>query len=196
MSDSWLSRVLAAARRPAALPAPVPSPPEEAALEYASTLLAEARSEVDRADNKAQILLAGAGIGGGALAGGLLARSWSPLELAASVQWLWWIGLAAGAGGIGLLGSVVYPRGSRRGAATGGSTVEYFGDAAEYGTDAELGAAIGRSAAARLELTVSQLRQVSLIVALKYRAVAGSMWLLVAALGCCGGAVLLDRLVR
>ncbi|SCF75614.1 hypothetical protein GA0115259_102105 [Streptomyces sp. MnatMP-M17] len=58
MPDSWLSRVLAAVRRPAALPAPVPSPPEEAALEYASTLLAEARSEVDRADNKAQILLA------------------------------------------------------------------------------------------------------------------------------------------
>ncbi|MYZ35454.1 MULTISPECIES: hypothetical protein [unclassified Streptomyces] len=74
--------------------------------------------------------------------------------------------------------------------------MEYFGDAAEYGTDAELGAAIGRSATARLELTISQLRQVSLIVALKYRAVAGSMWLLVAALGCCGGAVLLDRLVR
>ncbi|WP_405983610.1 Pycsar system effector family protein [Streptomyces sp. NBC_00872] len=195
MADSWLFRVLAAVRRPVGLPAPVPPPPEEAALEYASVLLAEARSEVDRADNKAQILLAGAGIGGGALAGGLLARSWSPLELVASVQWLWWAGLAAGAGGIGLLGTVVYPRRSRRGA-TGGSTVEYFGDAAGFGTDAELGAAIDRSAAARLKLTVSQLRQVSLIVSVKYRAVAGAMWLLVAALACCGGAVVLDRLVR
>lgn len=161
-------------------------------LEYATQLLAEARSEVDRADNKAQILLAGAGVGAGALAGGLLAGSWSPRSLDASVQWLWWLGFAAAACGVGLLARAVYPRGARPGGARPVTRVEYFMDAARFSTEGELVAGLRRSADERLAATASQLRLVSAIVTLKYRAVAWGMWMFTVAVVCCTAAVLLD----
>ncbi|MFJ8112667.1 Pycsar system effector family protein [Streptomyces sp. NPDC096132] len=159
-------------------------------LEYATQLLAEARNEVDRADNKAQILLAGAGVGAGALAGGLLAGSWSPRSLDATVEWLWWLGFAVAACGVGMLARAVYPRGAYGSRPV--TRVEYFMDAARFSSERELIAELRRSADERLEATANQLRLVSAIVTLKYRAVAWAMWLFTVALVCCTAAVFLD----
>ncbi|MBC7271128.1 MAG: hypothetical protein H5T76_20850 [Streptomyces sp.] len=168
---------------------------DERALEYALALLAEARSEIDRADNKAQILLAGAGIGAGALAGGLLAGSWSPRSLHASVQWLWWLGFGAGGAGVGMLARAVYPRRSRFARVRPVASVDYFMDAAAFTSDEELVAALRRSTDRRLEAAAGQLRLVSGIAAVKYRAVASAMWLLCAAVVACAAAVACDAWV-
>ncbi|MDT3396031.1 DUF5706 domain-containing protein [Streptomyces sp. B1866] len=193
MASSWLIAA-AALLGCRTCGSPEPHGADRAALEHAAALLAEAHAEVERADNKAQILLAAVGVAAGALAGGVFAGSWSPFSLGLAVQWLWWLGLAVGAVGTGLLAGAVYPRPLRRHGADPEALVGYFGDALHFPSDEELADAVRRSAASRLELTVNQLRQVSTIVTVKYRAVARGMWCVAAALAGCGAAMLLDRI--
>ena len=57
-------------------------------------MLAEARAEVNAADQKASLVLAALGVGFGAVVGGLLARDWEPSDLTGFGEVLWWIGAA------------------------------------------------------------------------------------------------------
>ena len=101
----------------------------EAASKVGGAILAETRAEIDRADQKASILLAGVGVAIGAILAGLIPAHWSPSDLGSPWQWIWWLGVAATAVGIVFLLAAVYPR-------IGGKPVSkqlnYFGDACEY----------------------------------------------------------------
>jgi Pycsar effector protein len=141
---------------------------DEAALLYAISMLNNTRQEIDRADAKASIMLAASGIAAGALLAGLIAGSWTPLELHEAVQWVWWLGLAESAIGICCLALTVYPRERKNGSGIP-LTVAYYGDVLSYPTTAHLVAALNRSAETNIERIADQLRQVSWIVSHKYR---------------------------
>jgi hypothetical protein len=153
---------------------------DEATLVYATSLLANAREEINRADAKASILLAATGVVASALLAGLIAGKWTPLELQVAVQWVWWLGLAEAAVGIWFLAMAVYPR-ERKNDSDMPGTVAYYGDVAAYPTTARLVEALNRSAETNIERIADQLRSVSWIVSHKYRLVRRGMRLLVLA---------------
>lgn len=168
---------------------------ESATELYAATLLAEVREEVDRADGKAQTGLAAAGVAIGALLAGLTAGRWSPLKLSTSVQWLWWVGVAAAACGLWCLASAVYPRERSRESGNSG-IVAYFGDAVRFESATQLAEALSLSATAGLVRLADQIRRVSMIVDRKYRLVCAGMWLMFAAAACCSASLIVDILLR
>jgi MFS family permease len=148
--------------------------PDEAALLYATSLLDNAREEIDRADAKASILLAASGVVVGALLAGLIAGSWTPLKLQAAVQWAWWLGLVESAIGIWCLALAVYPR-ERKDDSEIPGTVAYYRDVLAYSTNIQLVAALNRSAETNIDRIADQLRNVSWIVSSKYKLIRWGM---------------------
>lgn len=57
--------------------------------EYARDLLDDTQEELVRADSKAALILAAAGVAFGALLAGLLSRDWEPFALDNRVEWAW-----------------------------------------------------------------------------------------------------------
>lgn len=148
-------------------------------------MLAAAREELVRADNKASLLLASAGLAVGALIAGLISRDWSPFALENRIEWLWWAGAGAAAYGLGCLGSAVYPRTRRRGPVPG--VVAFFGDVNSYASRprAELVEALRRSAEREQDRFVDQLVQISDIARRKYARLRHAMWALPLAAALC-----------
>lgn len=60
---------------------------EPTELKLAMQILGEAREELARADGKAGLLLAAAGVVVGALLAGLLAKDWDPTSLHDRIEW-------------------------------------------------------------------------------------------------------------
>jgi pycsar effector protein len=162
---------------------------------YAAMLLVETREEIDRADFKASVLLAGVGVATGTLLAGLLEGSWTPWMLPGYVQWIWWVGVAAGSAGIWSLARAVYPRIRRHGEALP-EFVGYFGDILAFRDAEDLITALRDSTEVRISLIADQLVQVSIIVDRKYRMVRVGMWLLLVAILSCSTALFLETLVR
>jgi hypothetical protein len=152
----------------------MPGRSPDATLLYSISLLSNAKEEIDRADAKASILLAASGVVVGALLAGLIAGSWTPLELQASVQWAWWLGLVESAAAIWCLALAVYPR-ERKGGPEIPGTVTYYRDVLAYPTTVQLVAALHRSAEANIDRISDQLRNVSSIVSRKYRLIRWGM---------------------
>ncbi|WP_326824622.1 Pycsar system effector family protein [Streptosporangium sp. NBC_01756] len=168
---------------------------EEDACSYGAQLLSEAREELNRADAKAQVLLGVVGLGLGAIAGGLLAGSWSPFSLSNEVEWLWWVGSAAALSTLLCLARAVYPRTARRGATDSG-TVTYFADVLRFDSAEAVAEALMRSSTLDLARVSDQLRQVSGIVSHKYRLVRWGFWLLLIAIVAMISAFLINIILR
>jgi hypothetical protein len=162
---------------------------EDDACAYGTQLLQEARDELNRADAKAQVLLGIVGIGLGAIAGGLLAGSWSPFELSDAVEWLWWIGTAAALASVVTLAGAVYPRLDRR---ERSGTVMYYADVLGYESAAAVSRALMRSSRLDLERTSDQLYRVSWILGRKYRLIRWGFWFLLVGIAATVSAVLID----
>jgi hypothetical protein len=73
-------------------------------------MLAEAREDVAKADQKASTVLAGLGVGVGAVIGGFLAGNWRPTELEIAAMFLWWAGAVAVMAAMGCAAFAVWPR--------------------------------------------------------------------------------------
>lgn len=73
-------------------------------------IILDCRHEIERADAKAEILLAMLGVALGALVAGLLGSSWSPTQIGDPARWIWWLGSIALFVAGGLLIAAVYPR--------------------------------------------------------------------------------------
>jgi hypothetical protein len=151
--------------------------PEHLVLAYTERLLAETRDEIGRADQKASILLSVTGVGVVVLVG-LLTGQWSPTELAAAIQWLWWLGGVGLVTAITLLAAAVMPRIGHRGDP---STVTFFGHVVRLTDRQRLVEHLTRSAATPLDRAVDQLVLLSRIVIRKYRYTQIAMWLLAGA---------------
>jgi len=132
--------------------------------DFAARLLDETRAEITRADTKASILLAGAGV---ALAGSAGAFANSNLTLTGergAVQVLAVAAVVLVMLGIFALGTAVFPT---IGKATPGEA-NYFMDHKQYKTDAELRAVVERYALDPATRHIHQVHQLSPIVYAKY----------------------------
>jgi hypothetical protein len=157
---------------------------DDAAREYAATLLAEARDELQRADQKASILLAAAGVAIGTVLAGILSAGWSPSLLRSPWDVLWEAGAVATLGGIGALIWAIYPRTTH--GRNDDSRLFYFGQAGNTESVADLERELRKSSGSHFERSADQLWRVSRVVNTKYRAVRWGVRLLVL-----GGALIL-----
>jgi hypothetical protein len=180
--------------RPLASPQALGREADTAAKTYAVALLEETREEVDRADRKAQVLLASTGVVIAVLFGVLNAGRWSPFRLDVTVQWLWWIGLGEAVLGVWAMAASIFPRTGRRGQKNN-EHIYYFGDVLKQRTSGDLVAALRRSANSDLERLADQIRQVSLTAHRKYRLIQTAMWLLLASLICGSSSVILSAVL-
>jgi hypothetical protein len=133
--------------------------------EFCAQLLDETRHEIDRADAKASILLAGSGVAAGALVAGMASGDLDPTHARGLVQFACLVALALVIVGIIFLGTAVYPR--IQGAAIG--RARYFMDHAQYETVRDLRTAISKEAADPEGRHVQQLLHLSKIARRKYR---------------------------
>lgn len=133
--------------------------------EFCDRLLDETRHEIDRADAKASILLAGSGVAAGVLVAGLISGDLDARHASGAVQVACVVTLVLVLGGVGLLGAAVYPRVQRAVA----GRARYFMDHAQYETVGDLRRAIGKEAGDADGRHVQQLLDLSKIARRKYR---------------------------
>jgi Family of unknown function (DUF5706) len=151
---------------------------------YAERVLTWGREELNRADTKASILLAGSIAVVAAVIAGVVAGGWSPTMLTGWREPLWWAGTAAASVAVLLLAAAIYPRTKRRGGQH--SVIAFYGDVVRLTDRTVLLAALERSARRDVDRLIDQIYQVSRIVKRKYRLLALGMWaLLASATGCC-----------
>jgi hypothetical protein len=98
---------------------------------YRAALLAETREELQKADNKASILLAASGIALSALGSAFAAGTWSPSHLANGDARLWsWISISLALVGLFFIGMAVKPRLHPK--ETEREALHYFGDIQKF----------------------------------------------------------------
>jgi hypothetical protein len=138
-----------------------------AAAGYARELIRVTIEEIGRADAKAGILFAGAGVVLGAAASVLVAdpARFSGLPLRLGIPLL--IALGCTAVALAALGAAAYPRGARRHAPSA-CHVTYFGDVIRTTDDSRLREALRSAPDSAVEDLARQLRQLSLIAYRKY----------------------------
>jgi Family of unknown function (DUF5706) len=159
--------------------------------DYARRLLDETRDEITRADGKASILLAGAGVAA-AVAGGAFASADLTLSGERGVVQVFCVGAAVLLIlGIGAFGFAVFPRLNK---GTRGNA-NYFMDHLLYvGNVAEFRKVVEADAADTVDRDLHQLLALSPIVKRKYRATQLGELLLAAGIGA-GGVALLFHVV-
>ena len=163
-------------------------------VSLAEDILRESREELSRADAKAALLLAAAGIVISALLAALAAGDWQPTEMAICAQWVWWIGNLAGAAGVVAFASAVYPRTKYRGQRPP-AVIAFFGDVVSTPAD-QLRARLKATAATDGDRLVDQLKAVSTIVDTKYRGIQLGLWLFAACATLCVVSVFADGVLH
>jgi hypothetical protein len=143
--------------------------------EYLATLLAETREELNRADNKASIMLAATGVAAGVLIANAANGSWAPNALPLSAGILWWGASVVGVAAILCFGRAVFPAIHRKG--DGSAGVMYYGDVVESRTAEELAERISDSSSNSLHRETDQLLVISGIVVAKYNCIRWGMLL-------------------
>jgi hypothetical protein len=140
---------------------------DERVMQHAYALLMEVRSELGRADQKADSLLMALSIVISALLAGVAAGGWTPAQLDNRVEWLWWFGAVAIIASMAAAVAAVWPRIVRTSTRKG---VSYFGDIARYGEEEleQLHGDLRRAAETTIDRTVAQLRLLSCIAVRKY----------------------------
>lgn len=154
---------------------------DDATLKHTAALLASTREELVRADAKASLLLASAGVAVGAVLAAILAGSWRPSALADAVEWLWWLGALVVSTGLAALGVAVYPRTRTPGPRP--ATIAYFGDVLAA-DQASLAQRLDAAPSSK-EALIDQLWNVSMIVKRKYLAIQYSLWAMASGLVAC-----------
>lgn len=136
-------------------------------------LLLEARADVVQADQKASVLLAGLGIGFGAVIGGEMAGDFDPGQLPVAGGILWWAGCLTAAGAVWAAAAAVWPRYKLDDAPTHG--VSYWGHAAAYEAVADLQKAFRERDHDDFDRHSHQLFRLSKVVLTKYRWIRSAM---------------------
>ncbi len=163
-------------------------------------LLDETREELARAEGKASFLLGAATVALGIVAAALTsANGWDPSDLTSGYRTVFWVGIALVAGGVVLLGLVVYPAVRLTRAwfwarqvtmpTQADDSADYFADLAQAKTLTDATARITATSARACDRTVRQAWVLSHLAVFKYaltrwsfRLFAASAVLIVAAL--------------
>lgn len=145
-----------------------PAPSTSSHDDMCAQMLAEARTDVAQADQKASILLAALGVGFGAVLGGQLAGGFDSADLSPLGEVVWWLGVGLATASIVCAALAVWPRYRTDDHPQYGIT--YWGHIAAFDSLAELEAAMaGQQNTARR--TTHQLWRLSRVVLVKYRCV-------------------------
>lgn len=161
------------------------APPHELA-----ELLALTRRELDRADRKAEVILAASSVLTGGVLAMRMAGGWSPEALPPTWRIVWWSAFVGWLTGLVLVLLVVCPRSGRIGGASD-HVVGYFGDVARCTDSADLGTRLATSASTSAQ--IDQLYQVSRIVSVKYRLLRAAIALLASAAACAAVTIIVAR---
>lgn len=140
--------------------------------ELAVTMLAEAASEVDRADQKASLLIGSLGIAFSIVLSGLLGGDWTTATLSPTGVVLWSAGAVLAIASVVASALAVWPRLSGAPAA---GTITYWGQIRELRTGAEVELALRERGLHDPERTFQQLLVLSAVVQRKYRYIRWSM---------------------
>ena len=139
----------------------------------AAQLLAESREEIDRADSKANLVLATAGVAYGAIIAGLIAGQVSLFGGSALVSVLAVVAALLGATGFVVAGMAVYPS---IGSPEAGKA-RYFAEVAQYSDVDDLVGAMADKTEDPSQRSLQQVLAVSRIVVRKYRFTQAAIWL-------------------
>lgn len=146
----------------------------------AAEMLAEAAAEIDRADQKASLLIGSLGIAFSIVLSGVLGGGWSPAELGPWAAGLWTIGGLAAAASVVAAAMAVWPRLSK---APGHGAITYWGQVRGMSSPQEVGDALATRGLRQPERTYQQLLVLSAVVQRKYRSIRWSMILAAIAAG-------------
>jgi MFS family permease len=152
-------------------------------------LLAETREELSRADGKAAMLFAIFGIGFGAVLAGIIAGDWSPRDVAAGAEVVWWLGAVPAVAALVAVSAAVWPRLDSDHAS---GRVTYFAHVVGYRSHDALREAIEREAGEDGDRPLEQLQALSGIVMTKYRLVRVGLVLYGVGAVTCAAAVLVS----
>jgi hypothetical protein len=155
----------------------------------AADLLAQARLELQRADEKCNTLFRFYGVAMVLLVGVLLGgTSASTTHLHGTARSLLWLGTGLIAVALVILGAAVYPRIDRT---HSHEKLAFFGDVIRYDTAGELEAAIAAASSNRDGWMLHQVMVTSRIVHQKYRLLRGALLFLLAGAVLCAVAIVL-----
>jgi Family of unknown function (DUF5706) len=162
------------------------------AARWAQSLLEVARFELARADDKASTLFRFYGVVAALSIGLLAGRGWSPTDLDAVAQTLFWIGCIAFLASGVYLGMTLYPRNIR---GTPAKRLLYFGHVIAFESVDELAAALRSVEEDSEHRLVEQLLSVSRLVHVKYAMTRKALLALGAGTALCITAVIVNAIV-
>jgi len=148
--------------------------PDEDTHELAVTMLSEVMSEIDRADQKASLLIGSLGIAFSIVLSGILGGDWSIESLTPVGSALWIIGAIAASGSVVAAAMAVWPRLSK---GPGEGAITYWGQVRGLSSPAAVAEALSQRGVKPPERTYQQLLVLSAVVQRKYRCIRWSMQL-------------------
>lgn len=152
-----------------------PSPqPDDATHDLAVQMLAEVAGEIDRADQKASLLIGSLGIAFSIVLSGILGGDWSIDSLSVFGAVLWIVGFIAASGSVVAAAAAVWPRLSK---GPGAGTITYWGQVRGLASPAAVAEALAERGLLPPERTYQQLLVLSAVVQRKYRCIRWSMQL-------------------
>lgn len=144
----------------------------EATAALAAEMLAEVATEIDRADQKASLLIGSLGIAFSIVLSGMLGGAWSPARLGAWAAALWIVAAVAGAASVLAAALAVWPRLSK---GPTPATITYWGQIRGFASPQEVAEALADRGLKPPERTYQQLLVLSSVAQRKYRNIRQSM---------------------
>jgi hypothetical protein len=149
-----------------------PDPADDPTHALASEMLAEVLTEIDRADQKASLLISSLGIAFSIVLSGILGGGWSPAVLGPFGVVLWTIGGVAAAASVVAAALAVWPRLSK---GPGQGVITYWGQIGGMSSPQAVADALAERGMRAPERTYQQLLVLSTVAQRKYRNLRQSM---------------------
>lgn len=145
---------------------------DDSTHELAKEMLGEVMGEIDRADQKASLLIGSLGIAFSIVLSGMLGGDWSLSSLSPFGVVLWAIGAVAATGSVVAAALAVWPRLSK---GPGPGAITYWGQVRGLSSPAAVAEALAQRGLKPPERTYQQLLVLSSVVQRKYRCIRWSM---------------------
>ncbi len=146
--------------------------PEERTHALAAEMLAEVAAEIDRADQKASLLIGSLGIAFSIVLSATIGGEWSPRALPALGLLVWVVGALTASASVVAAALAVWPRLSR---GPGPGAITYWGQVRGMSSPAQVAQALAERGLHPPERTYQQLLVLSAVVQRKYHCIRWSM---------------------
>jgi len=146
--------------------------PDERTAALAADMLSEVMTEIDRADQKASLLIGSLGIAFSIVLSAVIGGDWSPTSLSPVGLVLWVIGALGAGASVVAAALAVWPRLSK---GPGPGAITYWGQVRGLSSPAAVAQALAERGLHAPERTYQQLLVLSAVVQRKYRSIRWSM---------------------